>query len=205
MLSGVSLTYAQLQLVWKLCTENSIWSNWMKFNYRKDSSFCSSTTHPMDSGTWKFLVNKKNEAVLYMRKKIADGHSISLWFDPWLKEGSIADVVASEITSEDKNWLVDRIIQDGQWALNTPPLTQIWPVITAVQIHSDIADTWCCNLTSSGKFTFTTAWNVTRCDFPEVDYYNVVWYSSVPNILIVYLELSITGCLLQPDSVSSMH
>jgi len=87
---------------------------------------------------------------------------------PWLKAGSKADVVASEITSENKHWQVDRIIQDGQRAPTTP-LTQICPDITAVQIHSDIADTWYCNLTSSGKCTFVAAWNATREDCPEVD------------------------------------
>jgi len=47
------------------------------------------TSFILDSGSWKFIVQSKDKALMYMKRIIGDGSDTSLWFDPWLQEGTL--------------------------------------------------------------------------------------------------------------------
>ncbi|XP_020258784.1 uncharacterized protein LOC109835211 [Asparagus officinalis] len=84
---------AALKLIWRLLTANSLWTNWMNVRYIRGDNFWESNTNLLDSGTWKHISSLKNQALKCIMKSIGNGETTSLWFDPWLQEGRIIELL----------------------------------------------------------------------------------------------------------------
>ena len=52
-------TAAGLKLIWKMCTSQSLYAQWMKERYCKNLSIWEAPTSPLDSGTRKFLATSR--------------------------------------------------------------------------------------------------------------------------------------------------
>ncbi|XP_020249268.1 RHOMBOID-like protein 2 [Asparagus officinalis] len=138
----------------------------------------------MDSGTWKHISGLKIKALNCIRKAIGNGESTSLWFDPWLHEGRIIELVqhlSPQLTGTE-NWTVSSIIQNSQWNITLPCLMPLVNAISEIQI-SGKKDQWFWLPAVSGTFSFASAWDQVRTPFALFELYNVVWFpSSVPKM-----------------------
>ena len=110
---------AGIKLVWRLFTSNSLWAKWMNEKYVKDTPITELTCSSLDSGTWKFIVQSKNKALLHMKKIIGDGCDTSLWYDPWLQNGNLINLTGLNSPPVlSKHWRVSDIIDNGTWSLH---------------------------------------------------------------------------------------
>ncbi|XP_020266403.1 uncharacterized protein LOC109841891 [Asparagus officinalis] len=133
----------------------------------------------MDSGTWKYLSGLKFKALNCIRKSIGNGESTSLWFDPWIHEGRIIELIqhpTPQLTSTE-NWTVSHIIQNSQWNITLPCLMPLVNAIAEIKI-SEQSDQWVWLPEVSGKFSFASAWDQVRTHFNSFDLYNVIWFPS---------------------------
>ena len=69
----------------------------MKAIYLKEKNLWNANSHLLDSGTWKMNTKKKQEGQLYIKKTIGNGRNTSLWYDPWLQEGIVAELLGEEM------------------------------------------------------------------------------------------------------------
>lgn len=68
-----------IKLLWRVCTSNSLWSEWMNKNYFSTSTLWDTTPKLRDSGTLKFIIDCRCFAAPYMRKSIGNGQNTRLW------------------------------------------------------------------------------------------------------------------------------
>ena len=85
-----------------------------------------------------------------MRKEIGKGQDTLLWFDPWLKEGRLVELLNSDIpfTTRIRTWKVCNHTQNSTWTLSIPALSPVWQFIEVISISAQL-DIW--NWTTSNK------------------------------------------------------
>ena len=89
---------ASMKLVWRYFNNNhSIWNEWVKTNYVGEHNFWEAPAHLLQSGTWKFIAGSRMLAKHHMTRCIGNGEDTSSWYDPWMKEGTLADQLAGTI------------------------------------------------------------------------------------------------------------
>ena len=80
-----------------------------------------------------------------MIKAIGDGQNTSLWFDPWVKEGALADIIGRHISEVmlHPSWTVSKIIQNEEWhCAGIPSLVPIWHSIMQTKLGPHKQDCW---------------------------------------------------------------
>ena len=60
----------------------------MRDQFVRGKNFWEAPVSLIESGTWKFMAEKRSLARVYMRRAICNGQTTSLWFDPWMAEGA---------------------------------------------------------------------------------------------------------------------
>jgi len=75
-----------------------------------------------------------------VKKRIGNGQGSSLWFDPWLEEGRIVELLGRDICVAAENLKVSHIIRNGHWHLSLPGLSPIWQHIQETDIHAHVVD-----------------------------------------------------------------
>ncbi|XP_020263024.1 uncharacterized protein LOC109839002 [Asparagus officinalis] len=186
---------AALKLIWRLLSTSTLWSNWMRARY--------APAHAMDSGTWKLLAGIKPKAMCCIRKSIGNGETTSLWFDPWILEGRLSDILQQinpHLTGT-KNWSVSHIIQNSQWHVDLPCLFPIIHHISNIQITGQ-DDHWIWLPNANGKFTFASAWDQVRTSYSNFDLSNVVWFPSSNPKMACCLIKSLYNRLATRDRLS---
>jgi hypothetical protein len=184
---------AGLKMVWRFLNSNSLWSSWMERRYLKGSSFWESSSRLLDSGTWKLMTGLIDIAQSCMRKRIGNGHDTLLWYDPWVKEGRLVDLLSHDmpIISDTDKWTVSRLLINSQWCCTIPGLHSVWNFISNVNIY-DGKDDYMWTEDTSGGFSLKSAWNFIRDQGIEFQFHNLVWFpNSSPK-----MSCSLLKCLL---------
>ncbi|KAI8555357.1 hypothetical protein RHMOL_Rhmol05G0168500 [Rhododendron molle] len=78
-----------------------------------------------------------------------------------------------------KDAIVTAIIRNNQWAFpmtQSPDLNDVRSELQAVPINNSIGDRCTWTLTASGKFTISSLWEHLRKHFPDITWYQVVWF-----------------------------
>lgn len=132
---------------------------------------------PLDSGTWKSMSNLKSLASQYMIKVIGNGENTDLWYDPWLEEGRLIELVGREIpiVTATSNWRVAHLISNAHWNHLLPSLSSVWEYILSVQIIGG-NDSWRWKCTAGGSFSLKSAWNIARYHHANFALASVVWF-----------------------------
>ncbi|XP_020245010.1 uncharacterized protein LOC109823135 [Asparagus officinalis] len=151
----------------------------MHGRYIKGGNFWDATSNILDSGTWKHLSNTKSKALECIRKSIGNGETTSIWFDPWIQEGRIVDLLHSLSPQQTGtgNWTVSRLIHNSQWNIIIPCLIPLLPSIANISITGQ-KDSCKWLPTGNGVFSFYSAWNHIRSSGAVFELYNVVWFPS---------------------------
>ena len=82
-ISDINMAYG-IRLVWRICSVNSIWPNWMKVNYLKNSHLAQAKASITDSHTWKWICHARSLALQHMPRKLGNGVHTSLLLDRWI-------------------------------------------------------------------------------------------------------------------------
>ncbi|XP_020243282.1 uncharacterized protein LOC109821509 [Asparagus officinalis] len=100
---------AALKMLWRILNNSSLWSNWMNARYTRGKNLWDAPVNTLDSGTWKHLTSLKSTALSCVRKTIGNGETTSLWFDPWIQEGRIIDILhnVDPHLSGTENWKIN--------------------------------------------------------------------------------------------------
>ncbi|XP_020266263.1 uncharacterized protein LOC109841729 [Asparagus officinalis] len=194
---------AALKLIWRLLFTSTLWSNWMRARYVRGGNIWDTPAHAMDSGTWKLLAGIKSKAMCCIRKSIGNGETTSLWFDPWILEGRLSDILQQinlHLTGTE-NWSVAHIIQNSQWHVELPCLFLIIHHISNIQITGQ-DDHWIWLPNANGKFTFASAWDQVRTSYSNFDLSNVVWFPSSNPKMACCLIKSLYNRLATRDRLS---
>ncbi|XP_020259485.1 uncharacterized protein LOC109835933 [Asparagus officinalis] len=149
----------------------------MNVRYIRGDNFWESNTNLLDSGTWKHISSLKNQALKCIMKSIGNGETTSLWFDPWLQEGRIIELLhyLTPQHTDTTTWTVSRIIQNSQWNIILPCLNPLISSITNISVSGQ-KDQWIWLHTGDGDFSFSSAWNQVRTSYDKFELYNVVWF-----------------------------
>ena len=153
------------RLVWRLCTSNSLWAQWMSVHYLKGLHLYQASSSLLDSGTWKWICSMKGLALSYMAK-LGNGEECSLVFNRWLANTSdilIQNLSNTQLPNDVQNTKVSEIIEQGSWTCKFQFLQPIWHLILhqSIPTTSD-PDTWSWVGTKTGEFSFSSAWNLAR-------------------------------------------
>jgi hypothetical protein len=171
---------ATIKKVWRLLTTKTIWSEWIAYRYFRNLNLWEAHTHSLDSGTWKHINSVKSKALAYMFKQIGNGNSTSVWFDPWLPEGRLSDIIQqgpSPHLSYSNDWKVRKLLISNQWSFNIPILNPMMASILNIRITED-DDIWNWTYSSDGKFSLHSAWDSLREHAEEFPYYKEIWFPS---------------------------
>jgi mannosylglycoprotein endo-beta-mannosidase len=168
---------AGVKKIWRLLNGNSMWSEWMLNKYLKQDCFWNSKATIFDSGSWKHLISLKEVALSNMRRKIGNGKDSFLWFDPWVADGRLVDLLGEEltITPGTELWKVSNIVRNGEWDTSSIIFNQFQASISYVCI-SETEDSWEWKGTTSGSFTLASAWDKIRERGNIFDLFNMVWF-----------------------------
>lgn len=125
------------------------------------------------------MLSLRGQAVDMLQKDIGNGDTTSLWFDKWLSEGRLVDLLPHETpyTTHTVHWKVSNLIKDGHWDVSMAFLSPFANTITAIPISAN-GDRWRWLPSSDGIFSFSTAWEQVRECFQQFQLYNVVWFPS---------------------------
>ena len=76
-------------------------------------------------------MENKALALVNMRRQISNGQQTSLWFDPWLQEGRIVELIGRDncLIGAQPSRRVSSVIINQQWQLTIPGLSHIWNMI----------------------------------------------------------------------------
>ena len=68
-----------LETVWRCCTTDVMWADWMERSYIKKNSFWNAFVSPMNTGTWKVIANNREQTKRYLLKEIGERKITLLW------------------------------------------------------------------------------------------------------------------------------
>ena len=95
----------------------------------KDNFFWEALVSLLDSSTWKFIATYRVLAQTHIRRRIGNWQTSSLWFDPWLEEGRIAELLGRDISVARE---FQGVVYHSQW----PMASLIARFITIVAVYS---------------------------------------------------------------------
>lgn len=80
-----------IKLLWNYINGDTLWAKWMQNKYCKKANFYTVSMENNVSYTWKTLLRARQWCKVYMDRKIVNGDSTNMWFDPWLNGASLID------------------------------------------------------------------------------------------------------------------
>ena len=155
----------QSKLAWKICTnQNSMWVCLMRTKYLRHHDFFNAQGKQVDSLVWKNLLKCRKLIWQGLIWTVGNGKDIYFWQENWIETRSILDLLDLEDDdSVDLGLKVNEFIEDKQWnvhklhiVLRSPALVQ--KVLGVPLRLTDINDSFCWGLSSSGSFTTKSAW-----------------------------------------------
>lgn len=163
-----------------------MWCQWVKSYLLKGKSFWKVKIPSSPSWTWRKLLQLRPLIQPFIKYKIGDGNSTSLWYDNWHPSGPLVGkygnriVYDSGLTDDAK---VSTILHaSNHWNF---PITQTWE-LNEIRTHlppltdhnSTNTDSCMWTLTQNGVFSISSLWDQIRVKFPTIEWSHVVWFPS---------------------------
>lgn len=138
---------------------------------------------PVDcSCVWRKILKVINTVELFMTTLVGNGLHTKIWFDKWHKVGVLGCVRGYElfqVPGVEKHDKVACLTNEDEWIPGIPPiedLQQVWDVIPNLEkLPFEVDDKVVWTGASTGKFTSSSTWNLTREIGEEIAWWEVVW------------------------------
>ncbi|KAK1300374.1 hypothetical protein QJS10_CPB13g00841 [Acorus calamus] len=125
---------------WDLASGNlSLWSQWVKRRYlRKANIWCLEPTASCSSA-WRHILSARGWLVNRARYVIFEGHSINIWYDPWLNGRGLKEALGRELLTwgPPHQTPLSVLIDNGKWTKPSrwnPTLEALWDEITQLDV-----------------------------------------------------------------------
>ncbi|XP_059306374.1 uncharacterized protein LOC132057787 [Lycium ferocissimum] len=139
------------KLCWRFRISNSLWSNFMWNKYCKKVR-PTLVQWKGSTQTWKYMLEASNDIEHHIWWEPHQG-SISIWYDNWLKIGALNDQIQFQAYKDDSVEDLAEIMEGDHW-----DMTKVQQMFCD-EMEIDKPH-WM--LTSSGKFTVSSAWEYIR-------------------------------------------
>lgn len=157
------------KLIWKIVTrQRGLWTRWVESAYLCGSSFWNIQPKANDPWFWKKLLKLRHVFLAHLSILIGDGRQTSLFYDPWIGDRPLESRMDVSPVIWGENLTVNQWTHaDGSWniphsfARRFPALVEEIQTV-ALSDHSD-QPRW--NLTSNGKFSVSSFYEVIRFSY----------------------------------------
>ena len=137
---------------------------------------------------------------------IGDGTKVFLWYDFWLLNGLIQQIIGDDLIAEtglSKKVKVAQFLRQGQWRWPWTGSTGIGSIRQTLRSFpvpdGNIPDSIAWIPDKRGKFFIGSAWNTLRVRGEQVEWYNLVWFRGKISKASFCLWLAVRGRLYTQD------
>nr|GEW87228.1 hypothetical protein [Tanacetum cinerariifolium] len=163
--------------------EESLWVQWIHSYKLQGKNFWDVSVRGNMSWGWRKILQIRPLIREFIRYKIGDGSSISIWFDNWCDHSPLAAVITSRDVFRaglDLSSKLRDVVQNNVW--NWPPyLVSKFPFITSINQPNlqDIPDRleWQNRQGNVSTFSVNSVWLAIRPRDVKFDWFDVVWFS----------------------------
>ncbi|GKA67747.1 RNA-directed DNA polymerase, eukaryota, reverse transcriptase zinc-binding domain protein [Tanacetum coccineum] len=132
-----------------------------------------------DSWGWGQLMMVRDLIMPFVKYKIGNGKSVSMWFDNWSGKGPLEDIIPrrsrNEARMKDSDCVAD-LIHNGDWIWPNDWLVK-YPILNQIHVpnisHQDDYVVWIDESSKETKYTVKKAWESLREKRPHVNWYHV--------------------------------
>lgn len=129
-----------IKLLWKVLNRHGLCGEWILKKRVNGKSLWELDINNSFSCTFKFMLLLRNKELNVSERRIVDGKSTKIWYDPWLNGGNLLTMLRFQsltILGRD-NFTVHRNISNGNWECYNLPHTQnLSNEISEVKIYTD--------------------------------------------------------------------
>ncbi|GAV85680.1 hypothetical protein CFOL_v3_29114 [Cephalotus follicularis] len=135
---------AIMKIGWDICQKKeSIWIDWCYVVFLKETNFWAAKVTNNFFWSWRNVLNSRKLLAHKLLYEVGDGHSFSLWFDPWLCGDSIDDRYGGRVIHDSgllRNARVSSVIKEGvwDWPLTSLDLIDISNITTGIPLSNTV-------------------------------------------------------------------
>ncbi|XP_059280949.1 uncharacterized protein LOC132034570 [Lycium ferocissimum] len=172
------------KLWWRFRTSNSLWANFLWNKYCK-KQYPQYVTWKGGSQVWKMVLEARDSIEQEIWWETHSG-TANIWYDNWTKLGALHYVVPNDFIIDDSIEVVSHFIIEDGW--NVELLHHHLPeevanhVVKELKVHIEEGqwDKPWWMMTSTGKFTISSVWELLRQRANYSQVYKQMWIKGVP-------------------------
>ncbi|XP_060968749.1 uncharacterized protein LOC115710856 [Cannabis sativa] len=128
-----------LKWAWKILMDGrSLWGQLMKDKYIQNQSFLDLEIKSTDSVMWKAILRERSLLMEGLCRRIGDGRSTSIWFDPWVPGGRLQPILRLDATGRIRMSAYKLSLNID---INRPEYAK-WRTIWGARIHNRLKMIW---------------------------------------------------------------
>ncbi|XP_042939531.1 uncharacterized protein LOC122274569 [Carya illinoinensis] len=192
-----------LKFAWKIMVEDSLWSNFFRAKYVRQNHI-SLVERGKGTRFWRMVASCMPDVLNLSKWKIKNGN-ISFWFDKWLDEGPLCNLVPM---GDSPSLLVTECKMENGWdaaklhgTLGAELTEKVLEVLSKSRAGSDVL-VW--TASNDGKFSTKSAWNCVRINAPKVRWADWVWHPCIPKNILVNMWKVFNNALSVDDKIRSI-
>ncbi|GJS20963.1 RNA-directed DNA polymerase, eukaryota, reverse transcriptase zinc-binding domain protein [Tanacetum coccineum] len=171
--------------IWNLLSrKESLWVKWIHEYKLRGRHFFDIPYRGCMTWGWRKLLQLRPLVREYIRYRIGNGVTCSLWFDRWSSTRPLAEVVSNRDLHRAGFTLSSKVkdaVSNGNWSWPVEWYTK-YPILNSLAVPSlmNMEDRleWHNRLGVIKPFSVSAVWNCIRPRAALVDWYNVVWFAN---------------------------
>lgn len=170
--------------LWNIVSgSEDVWSDWARRTLPHGSSIWKMKAPQDCSYSWRKLLKIREKVCPLIQIQIGDGRQTSLFYDKWLDEGAIAQMLNNEeeVTVWGQDLKVNQWVNGNQWQI-PDSFRRRYPAIVQKMERIEItqnADKAIWIPAKSGRFSVSSCYEALRYKKPRVPWNNFVWCNKI--------------------------
>ncbi|XP_042952307.1 uncharacterized protein LOC122289402 [Carya illinoinensis] len=192
-----------MKFAWKIMVEDSLWSHFFRAKYLRQNHI-SLVDRGKGTRFWRMVASCIPEVLNLSKWKIKNGN-ISFWFDKWLDEGPLCNLVPM---GDSPILQVTELKMENGWdvvKLHDIVGEELAGKVLEVLCKSrEGVDVLIWTASKDGKFSTKSAWNCVRTTAPKVRWADWVWHPCIPKNISVNMWKFFNNALSVDDRIKSI-